>query len=221
MKPRVRKIFLAVMLALGLVALVSMVTAQTTSDGADNTTPPPLATSQVAPRPSNLAPPLPAQATPPAKKKVKIPRNPSDPSATPKIRRAKEIPFPLPIHNSAHLLNFPSYDQTGKLLSLLKAMKATRLDDEHVQMEKMDYDMNTPDGKDQYKIEMPTSVLNLRTNIITSDQPVIIRTKDFELTGEKVEFNTVESTGELKGRVHMVIHNFKSVVTPGQPAPAS
>ncbi len=33
-------------------------------------------------------------------------------------------------------------------------------------------DFNKPDGKQDFHIVMPTSILNLKTHIITSDNPV-------------------------------------------------
>ncbi len=81
--------------------------------------------------------------------------------------------------------------------------------------------LNHPDGSEDFHVQLPDSIFNLKTNIITSDHPVTVRTADFELTGERMEFNTVDRTGELKGIVHMVIHNFKQVagVVPTTPAP--
>lgn len=141
-----------------------------------------------------------------------------DPTLPPRVKKAKEIPFPVPIHHDAEYLKVPSYDQVGKLLSVLMATKAYRLDNENVQMDGMNFDLSPGDDKNEYKVEMPTSVLNLKTNVISSDHAVVIRTKDFELTGERVKFDTVERTGELLGHVHMVIHNLKQVATPGQPS---
>ena len=117
-------------------------------------------------------------------------------------------------------MKVPSYDTVGRLLSMLASAKATRLDDEHVQMDGMVFTTNGADGQEEYRVEMPTSVFNLKTNVVASEHPVAIRTKDFELTGNGMEFDTVERTGELHGHVHMRIHNLKSVAVPGgTPAP--
>ena len=210
MKPRVLKSLVG-MLAVCLACGTAMLSAQTASVSDKDATPPPLGVAT--PTPSATA------ADTPTGKKNKKPRNPNDPTPTPKPRKKHEIAFPVPIGRSAFGAKIPNYDAMGKLLSVLESAKMTHIDDEHVRMTEMKFDMNEGNGKDEYHVIMPTCVLDLKTNIITSDQPVIIRTKDFELTGEKVQFNTVEQTGELQGHVHMVIHNFKSVVTPGQPAP--
>ena len=141
-----------------------------------------------------------------------------DPTLPPKVRKAKEIPFPLPIGKDSHGMKVPSYDPVGKVLSVIQAATAHRIDNEHVQLDGMTFDLSGTDDKDAYKVVMPTSILNLKTNVLTGDHAVTIQTKQFELTGEKVLFNTVERTGELQGHVHMVIHNLKQVATPGQPS---
>ena len=177
-----------------------------------------------APPPLGVATPTSPPATPneaPKGRKGKGARNPNDSTSTPKKRTAKEIPFPVPIHRSAFKARIPSYDAMGKLLSVIDSAKMTHIDNEHVQMDGMKFVMNEANDKDDSHVEMPTCVLDLKTNIITSDHPVVIRTKDFELTGDRVQFNTVEQTGELQGHVHMLIHNLKQVATPGQPAPAT
>ena len=128
------------------------------------------------------------------------------------------IPLPILPGKSAANLRLPDIDATGKLLSLLLSEKATRLDDDRVKLEGMHMDFNKPDGKQDFHVVMPASILNLKTHIITSDDPVTIRTQDFELTGEKMEFNTLEREGRLIGNVRMVVHNLKQVAGVSEPA---
>ena len=214
MKPLARKFLVGAALAAMQALSLAGASAQTESEVAPEVTPPPL----------GVATPTPPTAKPndPAKgKKGKATRNPNDPAPTPKQRKRQDIPFPVPIGRSALKVRVPSYDAMGKLLSMIDSAKMTHIDNEHVQMDGMKFDMNEANGKDEYHVEMPTCILDLKTNIITSDHPVVIRTKDFELTGDKVQFNTVEQSGALQGNVHMVIHNLKQVATPGQPVPES
>lgn len=185
-------------------------------------TPPPLG---VSPSPTVDTPTPPtATASPGASvkpgKKPKPPRDPNAPPRPPKVKKAKDIPFPLPIGNSALDAIFPENSVTGALLMKLMALKVTRISNELVQMEQSNLDFKQSDGKEDFHVELPKSILNLKTNMVNSDDPVTIRTQDFELTGEKMEFNTVDRTGKLIGRVHMVIHNLKQVAGPTQPTPA-
>ncbi len=169
---------------------------------------------------SDSTPPLASPAATPKVKAHKQPKGPGDATPPPKIRKPKEIPFPLPIGQTAHGMKVPSYDQVGRLLSQLEGAQATRLDDQHVKWDGMIFNTNGPDGKEEYRVEMPTCIFDLKTNIVTSDQPVVIRTKDFELTGDRMQFDTVERTGELQGHIHMRIHNLKQVALPGDSTPA-
>ncbi len=158
-------------------------------------------------------------------KKPKVQATPTptptpDPDATPEGAPAsKEIPIPLPIGDKSMRLKIPSFGDTGQMLSQLMAMQAKRIDADHMELQGTKIDLNQADGKSDYHIEIPTSIFNLKTRIITSDQPVVIRTQEFELTGEKMSFNTVEKSGELLGNVHMVIHNLKKTAGVTSPAP--
>ena len=101
------------------------------------------------------------------------------------------------------------------------AQKATRLDDDRVKLEGTHFDFNQPDGKQDFHIVMPASILNLKTHMVTSDDPVEISTQEFALTGEKMEFNTLEREGRLIGRVRMVVHNLKQLAAPKDPGAKS
>ncbi len=138
---------------------------------------------------------------------------------TARVKTPKPIDFPLPQGESALGLTIPETDLTGQLVSQLMAAKATRVDDEHVQMTEMKIDLNHPDGKEDFHILLPTSVFNLKTRIITSKDMVTVRTQDFELTGEGMEFNTIDRTGKMLGNVRMLVHNLKQVAGQGTPPP--
>ena len=124
----------------------------------------------------------------------------------------------MPIGETGKELNIPEYSVVGQLLSQIKTFTAKRLTNELIQMNEMKMDLYHPDGKEDFHIILPTSVFNLETHIITSDAPVTVQTQDFELTGDRMEFNTVDRTGQLLGHVHMSIHNLKQVAGP-QPPP--
>ena len=135
-----------------------------------------------------------------------------------KQRGPKEIQFPVPIGQGAHDVTVPTLNDKGILIQLLHSLSMHRIDNENVQMDSTTLKLNDNNGQEAYQVILPTCVFNLKTNIVTSKDPVTVDTKDFELTGERMEFNAVERSGELHGRVHMVIHNFKQMTTPGQPS---
>ena len=80
-------------------------------------------------------------------------------------------------------------------------------------MEKLVIDLYKPDGRTDYRISLPTSVFNLKTRIIHSDDPVSITTPEFEMSGQKMEFDTAARTGKFSGWVVMKISNAKTLAT--------
>jgi hypothetical protein len=56
-------------------------------------------------------------------------------------------------------------------------------------------------------VQLPVSVLDLNTRIVTSDTHTTIKRDDFTLTGDSVRFNTVTKAGMLAGHVHMTIYD--------------
>ncbi len=213
MKPRVPRL-----LALVLTCLTVSLAPPRSSVLAVDDTPPPLGST-----------PLPAAQSPTASPEAVSSPKPGAKGkplagATPKPARAKkpkEFAFPLPIGESGKSITIPQIDQAGNLLQKLMALKMTHIDNEHVEMHEATIDLFHPDGKEDFHVLLPDSILDLKTQIITSDHPVTVRTEEFELTGERMAFNTVDRTGELLGNVHMVIRNLKQVagVAPAPPAP--
>lgn len=144
--------------------------------------------------------PSPAAATPAA-------------SASPAAPKDKGLNFsiPLPIGETTREIKIPERGPTGQAISQLMAVSAKRLDEDRVMMEKLVIDLYKPDGRSDYRIVLPTSVFNLKTRIISSDEPASITTPDFELSGEKMQFDTAARTGKFSGWVYMKIHNAKDL----------
>lgn len=204
MKPRLSELLALSLTCLSVALWLPRAMAQVSD------TPPPLGVQTPAPTPSTT----PAQRGANGKIAKESTPKPS------KVRKPKEFAFPLPQGESANGFKLPQLGMAGELLSQLMSAKVTRLDNEHVEMHETKIDLYHPDGKEDFHVVLPDSIFNLKTQIITSDHPVTVRTADFELTGERMQFNTVDRTGELQGHVHMVIHNFKQVaaIAPAIPA---
>ena len=60
----------------------------------------------------------------------------------------------------------------------------------------------TPD----LEITMNTSVLNLKTQVITSSERATVKRSDFEITGDSMQFEMLTRKGMLAGNVKMVVH---------------
>ncbi|SRR5581483_482502 len=120
---------------------------------------------------------------------------------------APKFNIPIPVGHSAEGITLPYFDEHGKLQMNFKIESATRSDNDHLQMMQAQVETYDQDGKMEMHIDMPRSVLDLNTKIVTSDIPVTIRRSDFEVTGDTMRFNTETRAGVMIGKVRMLIYN--------------
>lgn len=126
---------------------------------------------------------------------------------------SSELNIPIPIGHGAQGVQIPYYDEKGKLQMTFSITSATRLDDIHLKMESVKIETYTPEGVLDMSVETKSSVLDLNTKIVTSNEPATIRRSDFEITGDAMQFNTKTRDGNMSGNIRMLIYN-----TPGSEA---
>jgi hypothetical protein len=131
------------------------------------------------------------------------PRAKAGPSASPGEQSLTNIP--LPIGHEAKGLVLPDFDGDGHLRGKFEAGTAHRIDQEHVGFEQLKITTFTPEDQPDLKIDMSTSVLDLKTRILSSKARSTIQRADFNIVGDSVEFDTNSRTGRLIGNVKMVI----------------
>lgn len=133
-------------------------------------------------------------------------------AATPEDPDEKRVrDFPLPVTQKAAGLRLPNYSETGKMISQFIIGSALRKTKEIVEMEKVTMEMYDDNGKPEYTIDLPASTLDLRTGKISSSDPITIKNPKFELSGEKMEFDTKSREGRLIGRVSMTIYDMDGI----------
>ncbi|MEI8311750.1 MAG: LPS export ABC transporter periplasmic protein LptC [Verrucomicrobiota bacterium] len=115
-----------------------------------------------------------------------------------------DVPVPLGIPVKG--IKIPHRNEEGKLVMTIEAEVATKLDEQHVDMQNMKIESFDDDGK-KINIELPHSIFNLETRILTGDTGALIRREDFEITGDSVEFNTKTRYATLRGKIRMVIQS--------------
>ena len=115
-----------------------------------------------------------------------------------------DIPVPLGIPVKG--IKIPHRNEEGKLVMTIEAEVATKLDEQHVDMQNMKIETFDDEGK-TINIELPHSIFNLDTRMLTGDQHALIRREDFEITGDSVEFNTKTRYAVLRGKIRMVIQS--------------
>jgi hypothetical protein len=131
------------------------------------------------------------------------PRAKAAPSASPGKQSLTNIP--LPIGHEAKGLVLPDFDGEGHLRGKFEAGTAHRIDEGHIGFEQLKITTYTPEDQPDLKIDMSTSVLDLKTRILSSKARTTIQRSDFNIAGDSVDFDTNERTGRLVGNVKMVI----------------
>src|ERR1700751_4206803 len=125
-----------------------------------------------------------------------------------KPKSDRKIDIPIPIGHDAKGLRLPMRNDQGKLQFILDVEHVRRLDQANVQMHNsiiQTYDDQT--GAPSAKIELVNSVMNTETNILTTQDPVVITRDDFRLTGDSAVLNTKTRQGEVIKTVRFFIYN--------------
>jgi hypothetical protein len=125
------------------------------------------------------------------------------PSASPGEQSLTNIP--LPIGHEAKGLVLPDFDGEGHLRGKFEAGTAHRIDQEHIGFQHLKITTYTPESQPDLQIDMHTSVLDLKTRILSSQERTTIQRADFNIVGDSVEFDTNTRSGRLVGNVKMVI----------------
>jgi len=125
------------------------------------------------------------------------------PSASPGEQSLTNIP--LPIGHEAKGLVLPDFDADGHLRGRFEAGTAHRIDQAHIGFRHLKITTYTPESQPDLQIDMNTSVLDLKTRVLSSQERTTIQRSDFNIAGDSVQFDTNSRTGRLIGNVKMVI----------------
>ena len=127
-------------------------------------------------------------------------------SGAKKQEAGNDFDVPMPLNMPVKGIKIPHRNEEGKLIMTIEAEVATKLDEQHIEMENMKIESFDDDGK-KINIDLPHSIFNLDTRILTGDQHAFIHREDFEVTGDSVEFNTKTRHAILRGKIRMVIQS--------------
>ena len=142
------------------------------------------------------------------------PRAKAAPSSSPSEQSLTNIP--LPIGHEAKGLVLPDFDGDGHLRGKFEAGTAHRIDQEHIAFQQLKITTFTPEDQPDLRIDMSTSVLDLKTRILSSKARTTIQRADFNIAGDSVQFDTNSKTGRLIGNIKMVITDKSHLTaTPG------
>jgi len=113
--------------------------------------------------------------------------------------------IPLPVGHEAKGLVLPDFDLQGRLRGKFVAGTARRIDEDHMGFQDLKITTFTEDNQIDLQIDMKKSVLDLKTRILSSQEPATVKRADFNIVGDTVEFDTNSRTGHMSGNVKMVI----------------
>lgn len=134
--------------------------------------------------------------------------------------------IPLPVGHEAKGLVLPDFNTEGKLVGKFEAGTARRIDEGHVRFQDLKITTFTPENKVDLEVQMHTSVFDLKTRILVSDERSTIKRADFNVVGDSVQFDTNARTGRMIGNVKMVINSQSQLIEkpndqrPGESKPA-
>ena len=129
----------------------------------------------------------------------------SKPKARPKPEEGVTN-VPIVAGHEAKGLVLPDFDLKGHLRGKLEAGVTRRLDDERVEFRGVKFTTFLPESETpDLQIIMNTSVFNLKTQVLNSSERTTVKRSDFEITGDKMQFEMLTRKGTLAGNVKMVV----------------
>jgi hypothetical protein len=104
-------------------------------------------------------------------------------------------------------LKIPYYGADGTTLQMtFEAEVARRVDDTNIELENLKIDAIGDDEK-KFLVEMPQSVFNIESRMLTGENGVLIKRDDFEIRGTAAEFDIKSRFGKVLGNVRMIIYS--------------
>lgn len=116
----------------------------------------------------------------------------------------------LPLGQKNLDVKIPSFKE-GRPDSLVRAGSMTRVDDNQMDMEKTDIRMFGETKEGDLRVQLPTAVYDMSTQIMTSDKRSRISREDFQLEGDTLVFDTRSRQGKMTGHIHMIIYDAETL----------
>ena len=121
---------------------------------------------------------------------------------------SRRIDLPVPIGHEVKGLRVPLRTSEGKMDLQFDMESATRLDDQNVEMHTASIQtFDQQSSKPDVKINLQKSVMNMETNVITSQDPILVTRSDFQLTADGMEFNSKTRQGKVYRNIRLLIYN--------------
>jgi hypothetical protein len=117
-------------------------------------------------------------------------------------------------------VHIPGFDSTGRTSSLVTAATMTRVNPQELFCEIMRIDLYSKEPKDNVRIDLKTGTYHMDNKLLTSNERSKVSRSDFQIEGDSMQFDTVNSQGRMTGNVQMIIYDTSSFSAKKTPAPA-
>lgn len=125
---------------------------------------------------------------------------------------SQKLDLPVPVGEPVKGIKIPQYDETGKMTMCLMAETAQKLNEHQVDLGRLKVQFDEKANK-EIVVEIPHSILDLETKVLTADSETKIKREDFEIIGESAVFDTLSRQGSFKGHVHASFLNDTAMET--------
>jgi len=115
--------------------------------------------------------------------------------------------FFIPVHEPTDGVNFP-YLEDGRL-QRLRVEHLERTDTEHVELHNAKITTYDENESIDMTLLLPFAIFNLKTHLVTTDKPFILKRSDFELMGQTLELDPKTRQATITGKVTMIIYNIQ------------
>ncbi|MFV0338306.1 MAG: hypothetical protein ACK5LK_08710 [Chthoniobacterales bacterium] len=137
----------------------------------------------------------------PSKQEVKDPNAYKDTSED-----KKSFDIPVPVGEDVIGLQVPFYGDDGQLQMTFSADVARKLDDENLEIEKLDVETFDEEQR-KMNITMPKAKLNIESRVLSGKSGVVIKRDDFKLSGNEIIFHIKDRSGVITGNIEMLIYS--------------
>ena len=116
----------------------------------------------------------------------------------------------LPIGQKNLDARMPSF-RDGKPSSLVEAGSMTRMDEDHMVMEKVHIRLYGAKQEDDLHVQLHSGAYDMNTQVLDSNERSRVSRNDFQLEGDSMVFDTRTQQGKMVGHVHMIIYDAESL----------
>lgn len=104
----------------------------------------------------------------------------------------------------------PGFDD-GRRTSFVEADSMIRQPGNKLYGEGVVIHLYKEEPKDNVRVDLKTATYHMDTKMLTSEDRSKVSRADFEISGDKMSFDTINSHGIMTGNVHVVINDLASV----------